>query len=103
MSCSVSIVHSTQRVNFEERALLREQRPIRKEIFTMDAYPSTNLHFVITVEFPGKPLTRCNVERSLLVCMTGMQMRFLMTFALLWAHRYEYSVEKRQRCHLLFS
>ena len=103
MSCSVSIVHLAQRVNLEERALLGEQHPVRKEIFAVDAYPGTNLHFIVAVELPGKFFTRCNVERCLLVCMTSMQMRFLVTFALLWAHRYEYSVEKRQRCHVLVS
>jgi len=103
MSCSVSIVNSAQRLDLEERALLREQRPVRKEVFAVDAYPGSDFQFVVAVEFPGKFLTRFNVKRSLFVCVTGMQMRFLMTLALLWAHRYENSVEKRQRCHILVS
>ena len=94
MSCSVSIVPSAQRVNLEERTLLCEQRPIREEIFTMDADPSTNLHLVIAIKLSSQLLARCNVKGSLLLRMPGMQVRLFVTLALFGTHRYEYAVEQ---------
>ena len=103
MSCMVSIVPSAKRLDFEESALLDQKHPVREQIFAMDAYPRTHLHFIVAVEFSGKFLPRCNVKRSLLSRMTRMQMRLLVAFPEFGAHRDENSVEQRQRCHSFIS
>ena len=62
--------------------MLREQRPVREEIFAMDAYPGTHFHFVIAIKLTGQFLARCNVKGSLLSGMTRMQMWLLVTLPL---------------------
>jgi len=99
MSCSVSIVPSAQRINLEERALLKEQRPVREKILAMDADPGTHLRLVVAVELPSQPLALCDVKGSLPPSVPRMNVRFLVAFTLLRAHRYENAVEQRQRSH----
>ena len=99
----VSIVPSAKRLDLEESALLYEKRPVREQIFAMDAYPRTHLHFIVTVEFSGKFLPRCNVKRSLFSRMACMQMRLLVALSEFGAHRDENSVEQRQCCHSFIS
>ena len=103
MSCMASIVTLAKRLDLEESTLLYEKRPVRKQIFAMDAYPRTHLHFIVAVEFSGKFLSRCNVKRSLLSRMARMQMRLLVAFPEFGAHRDENSVKQRQRCHSFIS
>ena len=42
--------------------MLDKQRPVRKKIFTMDAYPSTYLYLVVTV----KPFGVCRRKATVL-------------------------------------
>ena len=83
--------------------MLDKQRPVRKKIFAMDAYPSTYLYLVVTVKLSCKQLTCRDVKGSLLFRMARMQMWLLMAFPFLGAHGDEYAVEKRQSCHCLVS
>ena len=61
----------------------------------MNANPCPNLGLIITIQFPGKALTSCDIKRRLTSRMSRMQVRFLVTLTLFWSHRYEYAIEKR--------
>ena len=85
MSCSASIIATG--VYFEELALSDQQIPVCKKIFSMYADPRPYLDSIVRLHFTCEPIAGFDVKGRFPTRMPCMNVRFLMAFPDLGAHR----------------